>query len=152
MTLEEIISTVVWTAGSIIVSQGVTILLMWRLGLSPHKLAEEIEEVQNTAVGAWFFIISLAASLFIGLMASSGFTEDPSFIESTVWIIGGLLLAVAFTAVLFYLGHRFLAQKRGESVIAFIRREIIQEQNAALAFFMGGLLVAPFIAVAFQLI
>lgn len=45
-----------------------------------------------------------------------------------------------------------MGRQPGETVYTYLRREIIDEQNASLAFFLGGLSVAPFISIMFQLI
>ena len=50
------------------------------------------------------------------------------------------------------LAHRLLLPRQGEGLRGYIRRELVQEQNAALTFFFGGLAVTPFVAVVFQLI
>lgn len=152
MPMDLVLSAIIWTTFATLISQIVSIGLMGWLGLPPSKLAHEIVEIQNPAVGACFFIVSLAASIFISLMSSSGFTPDPSFTESALWIIGGLALAAIYTAILFTIAHRLLAPKKGEGLYRYMRREIIEEQNVALAFFLGGLSITPFIAVVFQLI
>ena len=65
-TLEIILSALVYATFATIVSQILGVLIMWWLGLKPKQLAHEIEDVQNVAVGAAFFIIALTASIFIG--------------------------------------------------------------------------------------
>lgn len=145
-------SALVWATFAVIVSQATSIVLMWILGLPPRKLTHEIEDVQNTAVGACFFIISLTASIFVGFMTSDGFTTDPSFIEGAAWIIGGLILGFVYTFILFMIAHRVMGRLPNENVYNYIRREIVLEQNAALAFFLGGLSVTPFISIVFQLL
>ncbi|MCU0499180.1 MAG: hypothetical protein MUF87_17645 [Anaerolineae bacterium] len=152
MSLDLVLSAVFWTTFATIISQTVSISLMWWLGLPPRELAKEIVEIQNPAVGACFFIVSLAASIFIALMASTGFTPDPSFIEGAIWVIGGLVFAMLYVTLLLLFAHRFLAPKKGEGLYRYMRREIIDEQNVSLAFFLGGLTITPFIAVVFQLI
>jgi uncharacterized membrane protein YjfL (UPF0719 family) len=152
MSVDLILSALFWTTFAIVISQIVSIALMWWLGLPPGKLSEEIVIVQNPAVGACFFIVSLAASIFIGLMASSGFTPDPTFAEGAAWIVGGLVVAAFYTALAFSIAHRLMEPVKGEGLYAYLRREIIEEQNVALAFFYGGLSITPFIAVVFQLI
>jgi hypothetical protein len=151
MSVELVISAILWTTLAVIISQGVSIVLMRWLGL-PSKLVREIVDVQNTAVGACFFIISLGASIFVSLMTSAGFTPDPPALESALWIVGGVAVAVIYTAIMFVITHRILGVKKGEGVVAYMRREIVAEQNAALALFLGGLAITPFIAVALQLI
>ncbi len=145
-------STLAWSLFAVFISQSVSVGVMWLLGLPPRKLAREIEEVQNAAVGACFFIISLIASFFVGFMTTDGFTPDPSPIEGAAWIIGGVLLAFVLTIILFVVAHRVMGRLPNENVYGYIKREIVLEQNAALAFFLGGLSVTPFISVLFQLL
>lgn len=150
--LNLVSSAVAWATFAVFVSQLTSIALVWILGVPPSKLAHEIEEVQNPAVGACFFIISLTASLFVGLMTTDGFTPDPSFGEGAVWIIGGLILGFVYTFILFIIAHRLMGRQPNENVFGYIKREIVLEQNAALAFFLGGLSVTPFISIVFQLL
>jgi hypothetical protein len=145
-------SALVWATFAVFVSQLASIGVMWLLGLPPRKLTHEIEDVQNPAVGAVFFIISLTASIFVGFMTTSGFTPDPPFLESAAWIIGGLLLALVYTWILFIVAHRVMGRLPNENVYDYIRREIVLEQNSSLAFFLGGLTVSPFISIVFQLL
>lgn len=152
MSVELVISAVLWAVFATVVSQMVAILLMWALGLPPKKLTREIEDVQNPAVGAIFFIISLGAAIFVSLMSSEGFTPDPDALESTLWIVGGLLVASVFTLISWVIAYYIMEPLKGENLYQYLRRELIQEQNAALAFFLGGLAIVPFIAVTFQLI
>jgi drug/metabolite transporter (DMT)-like permease len=145
-------SALVWATFAIFVSQLASIGVMWLLGLPPKKLTHEIEDVQNPAVGAVFFIISLTASIFVGFMTTSGFTPDPPFLESAAWIIGGLILGFVYTVILYIAAHRIMGRLPNENVYGYIRREIVLEQNASLAFFLGGLTVSPFISIVFQLL
>ncbi len=145
-------SALVWSVLAVVIAQGASILLMWLLGLPPSKLTHEIEDVQNAAVGATFFIISLTAALFVGFMTSDGFTPDPPPLESAAWIIGGVLLAFVMTVILFMITHRVMGRLPNENVLTYIRREVVLEQNAALAFFLGGIAVTPFISIVFQLL
>ena len=148
--MEDIISALIWTTLAVLISQSVSIILLWGLGLSPGKLIHEIEVVQNPAVGAVFFIISLTTALFVSVYASDGFTAYDSVGDSLLWIGGGLLLATIYTGLSFMIAHRVMGRENDESVYRYLQRELIEEQNASLAFFFGGLAVAPFIAVLFQ--
>lgn len=150
--LELILAALAWTTLAIFVSQGSSIIVMWWLGLPPKKLIHEIEVVQNPAVGACFFIISLTASLFIGVYFSAGFTPVESFGTSAAWFMVGLLVSFAYMAVAFTVMHRVMGRENNESVYGYMRREIIEEQNVSLAFFLGGISVSPFIAMVFQVI
>jgi len=128
------------------------------LGLPPKKLIHEIEVVQNPAIGACFFIISLAVALFIGIFTSDGFSAndptyvEPSWIVSTGWIIMALFIGGLLTWISFEIAHRVMGVENEESTYRYIQRELIEEQNAALALFLGGLSIVPFIAVIFQMI
>lgn len=150
--LSTVISALLWAILAVIISQVASILVMWLLGLPPRKLTHEIEDVQNTAVGALFFIISLTATIFVGFMTSDGFTPDPPALESAAWIIGGVILGFLFMMLLFMIAHRVMGRQPNENVLTYIRREVVLEQNAALAFFLGGLGVTPFISIVFQLL
>jgi hypothetical protein len=150
MTFVELaISAVLWATFATVISQLVGIAVMWALGLPPRKLVAEIVDVQNPAVGATFFIISLTASIFVSVL-SGGPPTVAEPLETALWIIGGLLLAVLYTTLAFAIAHRLMGVK-DEGLYKYIRRELISEQNAALAFFLGGLAVAPFIAILYQI-
>lgn len=154
----QIVFAVAWTIAATLVSQLVSIGLMSWLGLPPKKLVHEIEVVQNPAVGASFFIISLAVGLFIGIFTSNGFSinsadyVEPEWWVSTLWIIGALLLGALLTWISFEVAYRLMGVENNESLKRYIQRELIEEQNASLAFFLGGLSIVPFIAVIFQMI
>lgn len=150
MFVELVVSAIAWATFTIIVSQLACILIMWGLGLPPRKLAQEIQDVQNTAVGAIFFIVSLTAAIFVSVLSSAGPTVAQP-LETLVWIVGGLLIATIYVAILFIIAHRIMGRQPGENVYTYIRRELIKEQNAALAFFLGGLATTPFIAVVYQI-
>lgn len=149
---QQLVAAILWATLAIVVSQMVGIGVMWWLGLPPKKLVHEIEDVQNTAVGACFFIISLTAAIFIGVYFSNGFSRVEEFGTSAAWFVSGLVLSVIYVAIIFAFAHRVMGRVNNESVYGYLRREIIEEQNAALAFFLGGLAVTPFIAVLFQIL
>lgn len=157
-TVLIIVGAIAWTIVATIISQVVSIVIMAWLGLPPKKLIHEIEEVQNPAIGASFFIISLAVGLFVGAFTSDGFSVndptyvDPGFLGSTGWIVLALLLGVLLTWLSFEIAHRAMGVENEESTYRYIQRELIEEQNASLAFFLGGLSIVPFIAVIFQMI
>ena len=153
-----VVSAIAWTIAATVISQIVSISIMSWLGLPPKKLIHEIEVIQNPAVGASFFIISLAVGFFIGAFTSDGFSaNDPTYIEpsifiSTAWIVLALVLGAALTWISFEIAHRIMGVENDETTYRYIQRELIQEQNASLAFFLGGLSIVPFIAVVFQMI
>ena len=50
------------------------------------------------------------------------------------------------------IAYRIMGIEDNESFMDYVRRELVEEQNASLAFFLGGLMITPFIAVIFQII
>lgn len=146
-----ILNTLIWATAATIGSQLIAMLLVAWIGVPPKKLAHELEETQNVAIGAIFFIISLTASIFIGVLVAEP-TEADSTLATLAWIGGGLLLSLIYTIINFWIAHEVLDPVDGENVYTYIRRELVDEQNAALAFFLGGLMVAPFISVLSQII
>lgn len=148
--MDEIISALIWTTFAVLISQAVSVFVLWGLGLSPSKLIHEIEVVQNAAVGAIFFIISLTTAIFISVSASDGFSGYESFGDSVIWMGGGIAIATLYVAISFMIAHRVMGRENNESVYRYIQRELIEEQNASLAFFLGGIGIVPYIAVLFQ--
>jgi ABC-type multidrug transport system fused ATPase/permease subunit len=146
-----VIGAIGWSIAAVVVSQGTSILLMWWLGLPPKKLIHEIEEVQNSAVGACFFIVSLAVSIFISQFVTNGYTDEGSIIAGAAWIAGAFVLGTVIMGINFFIAHRVM-DPQDETVIQYIRRELIEEQNASLAFFLGGLAIASYISVIYQMI
>jgi len=146
-----VIAAILWSVAAVVVSQGTSILLMWWLGLPPKKLIHEIEEVQNPAVGAWLVIVSLAVSIFISQFVTNGYTDAGSILAGAGWIAGAFVLGTILMGINFFIAHQIMDPKK-ETVIQYIRRELIEEQNASLAFFLGGLAVASYISVIYQMI
>lgn len=147
-----ILGAIGWSIFTILVSQGTSILLMWWMGLPPKRLAHEIEDRQNPAVGAVFFIVSLTVSFFISQFVTNGYTQTEGIWIGAGWIVGALLLGLVFMWISFWVAHELLDPVDGETVMDYIKREIIDEQNASLAFFLGGLAVVSFFSVLYQMI
>ncbi len=152
MLLNQISAALLWTTLAVVVSQSVSFLVMWGLGLTPKRLVHEIEDVQNPAVGAMFFVISLAVALYIGIFFSSGYSEETTFGRSALWFATGLLVAHIYLILTLIIAHRLMDRQDNENVYQYLRRELIEEQNISLALFLGGLTITPFIAVVFQII
>lgn len=152
MLLDQVLAALFWTTLAVVVSQLVSIAVMWGLGLSPKRLVHEIEDVQNPAVGAMFFVISLAVALYIGVYFSSGYSPPADFGRSALWFVTGLVVAHVYLVITLVIAHRLMDRKDNESVYQYLRRELAEEQNISLALFLGGLTITPFIAVVFQII
>jgi hypothetical protein len=150
--LFTILSAVLWSIGGTVLSQMISIAVLWWLGLPPKKLVYQIEELQNPAVGACFFIISITVGLFVGIMSSNGFTQSYGFVDGAIWIFSALLMGSALMWISFMIAYRIMGVENGESIYRYFQRELIEEQNLSLAFFLGGLAVVPFICVIFQVI
>ena len=151
MFLEQVISAIVWATLATAISVSVGLLLIWWFGLNPRRLAHEIDDVQNAGVGATFFIVSLITSLFVSVLAGGVPTRSVSVAEELGWAVVGVLVSVVYTLIEFFIVHRAIAPK-GESLRQYLHREIVIEQNAALALFLGGLALAPFLAILYQII
>jgi hypothetical protein len=147
-----IINVILWTVFVTVVSQTIAITVMAGLGLMPRRLRYEIEDRQNPAIGAFFFVISLIAAIYIGFASGDGYQPADSVVEDILWVAGGGILALILTAIIFWAAHILLQPIEGENVLGYMRRELVEEQNAALAFFLGGLAIAPFVAAINQIL
>jgi hypothetical protein len=116
-------------------------------------------------VGAVFFIVALTTGLFVGIFASNGFTRVGAALPEEVqltgtqellggagWIALALFLGLLLMWISFEIAHRIMGVENNETTFRYIQRELVEEHNAALALFLGGLAVVPFIAVIFQTI
>jgi len=150
-----ILEAVIWTVFIIVLSQIISFAIIGWLGVPPSKMEHEIEEKQNAAVGAIFFIVTLIVSIFVSVLASNGFTEVESAATGAMWIFGGVSFGVILTFLNIFIVFRWMGKEEraaGESMYRYIQREIIDEHNLAFAFFLGSLATAPFIAVLFQIL
>jgi hypothetical protein len=150
--VQLVVSALLWSTLSTVTSQVVSIIVVAMLGVAPRKIAHEIAEIQNPAIGACFLAIAIAASSFIAPLTSSGFTPDPDLLASVLWIVGGVLLGFTYTVIAIIIAHRVFGTKKDENFYQWMQREIVAEQNVSLALFIGSLLIPPFTAVSYQLI
>jgi hypothetical protein len=150
--MTNVIEAVVWAVGITVLSQAISIGLMRLLGLSPRKLAQVIEDEQNPAVGAVFFIVALITALYLGLVSGDGYDSTGSNMEDFLWIVGGVVLAFVLTSISFMIAYRVMKPVPGENFLQYVRREIVTEQNVSLAFYLGALAIAPFMAAVYQIL
>ncbi|GAB4553030.1 MAG: hypothetical protein OHK0023_21670 [Anaerolineae bacterium] len=152
MNVDDVVSALGWSVVATVIAQIVSILVLWLLGVPPRRIRHEIEDVQNPAAGALYFVISLIAATWSAKLSSDGLpTPANSDFESALWIFGGILFATLFTIIAYWIAHRVLIPSKDEGFLSWIRREVIKEQNAALALFLGGLAIAPFMAILYQI-
>ena len=151
MFLQLALSAILWATLASAISLAASIGLLWWFGVSPRRLAREINDVQNPGVGAIFFIVSLITSMFVSVLAGGPATGASPVLEEIAWVLGGAVLASVYAWIAFLIAHRIMAPK-GESLHKFIHREIVDEQNLALALFLGGLALPPFLAVLYQIL
>ncbi|ASN82871.1 hypothetical protein [Deinococcus ficus] len=114
------------------------------MGVRVREIITEIEEHQTAAIGAVFFSVSLGFSLLLSrTIASPAVAMDTSWATAFTW----LALALLVTLILFFMGvlvvFGSLARRRGEGLLAYIRREMREEHNLALSFIMGALFIVP---------
>jgi hypothetical protein len=147
------LDSIIWTIVIIGLSQIISFAIVAWLGVPPSQMEHEIEEKQNAAVGAIFFVVTLIVTIFISVLSSNGFTGTSA--DSGIWIIGGVLVGTILTFINIFIVFRWMGKEEraaGEGIYRYFQREIIDEHNLALAFFIGGLAAAPYIAILFQII
>lgn len=150
-----ILEAIIWTIVIIGLSQIISFGIVGWLGVPPSKMEHEIEEKQNAAVGAIFYIITLIVSIFVSVLSSNGFTEVEAAGTAAMWIFGGVAFGILLSFLNVFIVFRWMgAEERqaGETMYRYIQRELIDEHNLAFAFFLGALITAPFIAVLFQIL
>lgn len=149
------LESIVWTVVIIALSQIISFAIVWWLGVPPSQMEHEIEEKQNAAVGAIFFIVSLVVTIFISVLSSNGFTGAASDEAAAIWTIGGVFVGTLLMLINIFIVFRWMGKderQAGEGIYRYFQREIIDEHNLALAFFIGGLAATPYIAILFQII
>jgi hypothetical protein len=144
-----------WSLLSIILA-GVISLLVVKiiLGVRIRDLLTEIETKQNAAVGIIFKDIAAVISGLFLIFTSAGFTSSTNLVQDLLWTVGGGLLTLVFMGVLGFLLLRWLAGRRSlkETPLQYLRRELIQEQNQALAHILMAFLIVIGLAVIGQTI
>lgn len=150
MTL--ILEAIGWAIFATVLSQLIGLGVMTLLGLPPRRLTSTIEDKQNTAVGAVYFIISLITAIYVSTVTGDGYDAAGTTAETWAWILGGAVLGTVLTLISFWIAHYMMDPLEGENLYGYIRRELIDEENAALAFFLGGLAIAPFLTAVQQII
>ncbi len=124
---------------------GVVSVVVMRLvfGLRLVDVVREVEDDHNAAVGAAFFTVSLLSGLWFGKIGGD-FTSQSTVAGQIGWSVFGFVIATVVFLSAFTLVFRVVCHKRGEPMIAYLRREAIVEDNAAMILFIGSLAVVPY--------
>jgi hypothetical protein len=146
-----------WSLISIVVATIISLLVIRViLGIKFKDLLAEIETKQNAAVGIIFKNIAAVASGFCLVFASEGFTATPAtpFQEGILWATGGGLLTIVLMLLLCFVVLTLLARREHlkETPLRYLRRELVEEQNEALAHIIMALLIVVGISVIGQVI
>ena len=115
--------SIAWSLVSTLAAIFISLLAMFYFHITPREAIHEVEEDQNVAVGAIFFVVSIIAALFIGFMASDGFTEA-SPVEEIQWIVFGLALSLLYTIIISWIVLKPVAHRKQESIRTYLVREI----------------------------
>lgn len=134
-----LVNELMWGFAGIFISAIVTLLVLRvLLGLNLKEIVHEVEEDQNIGVGAAFFVCTTAIGLLIGRAFQSA-PEETSFVVSLVWLMiaaGMIITSGTATCFVFLLP---VSRRKKESIIAYLRREVVVENNGALMLFLGGI-------------
>lgn len=108
------------------------------LGVRLRNLLVEIEDRQNAAVGVIFKNIAVVTSVILLPFVSDGFSPSEGFLIDILWMLGGGLVTVLIVTIIGYFILHALASRKHlqETAIGYLRRELIEEKNQALAHFI----------------
>jgi hypothetical protein len=143
-TLELLGQEVLWTLPVLAVTVLINFIVMRVFfGLSPIEVLHEVEEDQNTAVGALFFGTALLMSNMVG-KAIADPPEETRLGIALAWLALALAFALLYLIVTVFIIFTLLGRRKGERFRVYLTREIIAENNAALIFFILGIAAVPF--------
>ncbi|MBE3561596.1 MAG: hypothetical protein IMW89_20595 [Ktedonobacteraceae bacterium] len=144
-------NVVLWSLLSIIIAGIISILIVTIvLGIKISDLITEIETKQNAAIGIIFKNVAAVLSGLLLIFTSTGFSSSEGLLSDILWTVGGGLLTLLFTGILGFLFLNWLSGKRAsrETPLQYLRRELVLEQNEALA----HIIMAFFIVVGITMI
>lgn len=145
-----------WSLVSILLAGAISLLVVKViLGVRISDLLAEIETKQNAAVGIIFKDIAAVLSGLLLIFTSNGFSNtSTTLVEDLLWTVGGGLLTLLLIGVFGYLFLRWLTGRRAvkETPLQYLRRELILEQNQALAHIIMAFLIVVGITVIGQTI
>lgn len=137
-----------WNAAAFFVTALFSIVVMRVVfGLGLTSVIHEVEEEHNAGVGAAFFTISLITSLWLGKVGGD-FSGASSAQALAAWSLFGFVIATLVFLTAYNLIFRIICHRKGEGMIAYLRREAIVENNAAMILFVASLAIPPYILAA----
>jgi hypothetical protein len=120
------------------------VLMMVFYHTSPRDVLDQIENKDNGAIGAAFFVVSLLGGLAVSFWIYQPVAGGLGFDVAALWllvalVIGGLLYNVLSLPLLAYMCRDNTPR---ENPWVFQRRELFVDKNVGLALFTGGILVS----------
>ncbi|HLZ56309.1 MAG TPA: hypothetical protein VKR06_05110 [Ktedonosporobacter sp.] len=144
-----------WSLLSIILAAVISILVVKIvLGVKVSHLIAEIEERQNAAVGIIFKDIAAGLSGLLLIFTFAGLTPSTGLLGDILWTLGAGLITLVFIGVLAFLLLRWLAGRHPlkESPLQYLRRELVEEKNEALAHIIMAFLIVIGITIIGQIL
>ena len=144
-----------WSLLSIALAGVISILVVKIvLGVKVSHLVAEIETRQNAAVGIIFKDIAAVLSGLLLIFTFAGFTPSTGLLEDILWTLGGGLITLVFMGALGFVLLRWLSSRHPlkESPLQYLRRELIEEKNEALAHIIMAVLIVVGITVIGQIL
>lgn len=155
MNLNSLASAVLWAIGSGLVSLILSAIFMrFVLGLKFRDVITEIEEDHNLGVASYFGFFVFIVNLFVGAIATDGFSGSSTSISTDLaWVAFGFIVPAALSVVTCAMAIAYGGTRRdGEGLFGYLRREIVHEDNAALAVLTISLSAMWFLPFWFQII
>ena len=152
MTIGSILG---WSLLSIALAGVISVLVVKVvLGVKLSHLIAEIEERQNAAIGIIFKDIAAVTSGLLLIFTFAGLTPSSGLLGDILWTLEGGLTTLVFMAILGFLILRWLASRHPlkETPLHYLRRELVEEKNEALAHITMAVLIVVGITVIGQIL
>lgn len=135
-----VLTELIWALGGLAVTLIFTTLTLRAVfGLTLKDVVREVEDDQNAAVGATFFIVATTMGLLIG-RALQAPVEEVTWPITVAWFAISLIVITVTYLPVAWLILKTAGKRFGETASQYLHREMVVEDNAALMWFLGGLL------------
>lgn len=131
------------------------VFLRLYLGQKLGEIFHEIVVDNNNGVGSLFSYTSLIVSLFVGFALSAGFsTPTDDSLAGYLWFVMGGSISLVVAYMIFHVVVRWAKSSlhADESVIGFVRREIRDDNSAAIVSLFYGIVFSIAIPMLLQII